>query len=158
MSSKFPVRWTVTLGLHKTPKAYEQALESAGFKIKDCARDILQKVTCSKEQVEVNLASATVAELGFPKSASTADLYAAILAQGGQLCSAEVGPALRLILKDLSKNEWLWIAMEAISGSSGVLCAFHIVRGGDSLWLSSDDSRPNLRWHSGPRFVFIAPA
>ena len=157
-TSKFSVRWTVTLGIHKTPKAYEQALESAGFKIGDWARDILKKVKCSKEQIEVNLASATVAELGFQKGASTADLYSAILAQGGQLCPAEVGPALRLFLKDQPKNEWLWIAMEAISVSCGDLGVFSVDHRDAGLWLDSGSGPPVNRWGPGHRVVFVVPS
>lgn len=157
-ASKFVVRWRVTLGLHKTPEAYEQALESAGFKISDWARNILKKVTCSETQVEISLTSATVAELGLTKGGTTEKLYAAILSQGGQLCPAEVGPALRLFLKNQPKDEWLWIAMEALSVSAGGLDVFLVGHDSRDLWLLAGDGRTVSHWAPGRRIVFVVPA
>ncbi|MBI2475178.1 hypothetical protein HYV69_02000 [Candidatus Uhrbacteria bacterium] len=156
-ASRFPVRWTVTLGLHKTPEAYEKALESAGLKISDWARNLLKKMTYSKTQVEVNLTSATIAELGLPNGGTTKEVYSAILAQGGQLCPAEVGPALRLIYKDQTKGEWLQIAMRAISASDGDFLVFDIGHNKDGLWLTAYEGHPGNRWDFDDHFVFIIP-
>lgn len=156
--SKFPVRWTVTLGLHKTPEAYEEALESNGMSISDWARGILKKVTCSKKQVEVHLARATVAELGLPKGGTTEQIHAAILASGGSLCPAEVGPALRLLYKDQSKGEWCYLAMEAISDSDGDLRVFNVGHGDGDLWLFAGNGHPDDCWRPGDGIVFGVPA
>ncbi|MBI2475510.1 hypothetical protein HYV69_03745 [Candidatus Uhrbacteria bacterium] len=156
-SSKFRVIRTVTLGLHETPEAYEKALESAGFKISDWARNLLKKITCSKKEVEVNLTSATIAELGLPNGGTTKEVYSAILAQGGQLCPAEVGPALRLFYKDQTKGEWFQIAMEAISDSRGALNVFDIDHDKDGLWLDTFEDLPGDRWGFDHRFVFVVP-
>jgi len=158
MVAKFSVRWVVTLGLHKTPKAYEQALESSDFKISNFALDILKKVTCSKEQTKIYLTSATVAELGFTGGCSTRELHTAIVSQGGQLCPSEVGPALRLALNDQQKNEWLWLAMEAVSDSDGDFLVFSIEHDGGDLWLSTAYGHPDDHWDPDSRVVFVLPA
>ena len=158
-TSKFVVRWVIMLGVHKTPEAYKAAIEgSRGKKIGDWARQILKQVTCSQTQVELRLASATVAELGLKKGGTTEQLHAAILAQGGQLCPAEAGPALRLFLTDQPKGEWLWLAMEAIPGSDGGLSGFSVGRDGGGLWLYTAYGHPTFHWNPGDRVVFVVPA
>ena len=157
MLTKFPVRWTVTLGIHKTPEAYEQALEAEGFKIDDSARYILKKVRCSENHVEIHLTSATVAELGFPNGVFRKDLHAAILAQGGQLCHAEVGPALRMLLKNQPKGEWLLIDMEAISDSAGVPSVFNVEHDSDGLWLYPNCDFPRNCLFPKDQIVFVVP-
>ena len=156
--SKFAVRFVVTLGLHKLPDAYKQAIEADGKKINSWGLDILQKVRCGKKQVEVHLAVATVEELGLPKGGTTDQLHAAIKAQGGQLCPAEVGPALRLLYKDQPKGEWLWLAMEAIPDSGGDLIVFRVARDDDGLWLGAGYGHPDSFWYPGGRIVFLVPA
>jgi len=154
----FPVRWIVTLGVYKTPEAYEQALESAGFDITHWACSILKKITCSKEQIGVHLASATVAELGLPNGGTTTDVNTAIKVLGYLLCPAEVGPALRLFLKDQPKSEWLWIAMEAISDSDDDLNVFYVIHVDDDLCLGAGSGRPVDHWNPDSRIVFVAPS
>ncbi len=158
MSHRFPVRWTVTLGVHKTPEDYIQDLESSGYKIGGRTRDILKKVTCSKEQIEIRLTSATVAELGFAKGGAVKDIHAAILAQDCQLCPAEVGPALRLTIEEQSKYEWMWIAMKGISDSYGNLIVFLLEHIKDELWLGTDSGYPGNHMDPNCRIVFVVPA
>ncbi len=158
MSSKFPVVGVVNLGAYKTPEAYVQALESAGFKIGNRARDILKKVKCSKTKVRIRLASATVGQLGLVCGGTTTELYAAILAQGYQLCPSEVAPIARILYKDQPKGQGFWIAMEAISDSNGDLLIFDVGQDHDGLWLDSVNGRPDAFWPHFFPFVFVVPA
>jgi hypothetical protein len=155
---KFAVRFVVTLGLHKSPDGYKQAIEADGKKISQWGLDILQKVKCSKKHVEVYLAVATVKELGLPNGGTTDQLHAAIKVLGGQLCPSEVGPALRLLCKDQPKDEWLWLAMEAISDSVGGLDVFRLNSYSDGLWLFTGRGHPGNFWNPARRIVFIVPA
>ena len=54
-------------------------------------------------------------------------------------------------------NEWLTVAMDAISGSGGYPRVFGVHRDGDGLWLRADDGRPDGEWRPGYRFVFLRP-
>ena len=157
-TSKFPIWETLTLGLHKSPESYEQALESNGFKIGDWTRQILKKIVCEQAPTEIQLGSATVAELGLPKGGTTDQLHAALRALGLELCPAEVGPALRLLLKDQPKGEWLWLAMEAIASSDDDLRVFGVGTSADGLWLFTVDGHPGRRFDAGDRVVFAVPA
>ena len=68
------------------------------------------------EETEVDLVKVTVEELGFKKKARVYphQIYKRARLFGLELCSAEVGPQLRLQYKDQPGGERLYIAMEPI--------------------------------------------
>lgn len=150
----FPIFKTITLGLHKSPKAYRKALESAGFRIGDYASQILNKIEISKTNTEVNLVLVTVAELGFKDGARRDAIYARALELGLQLCPAEVGPALRLASKD---TPWILVGMEPIADSDGDLDVFDVDTVYGDRWLDSYYGSPDNFWNGDDQWVFVRP-
>lgn len=154
LERKFELFKTLTLGLHKSPKDYRKALESAGFLIGDYASEILNKISVAKSKTEVDLVLATVAELGFKDGARRDAIYARALELGLELCPAEVGPALRLATKD---SPWILVGMEPITDSVGFLDVFSVHPGGGGPWLSSDCGKYDNFWSSDNQCVFVQP-
>lgn len=152
---KFAVRWIVTLGVQKSPEAYEEAL---GKNVSKWARDILKKITCSKKQAKIHLTDASFAEVGLTEGGTLEEFLAAVELFGGTKCPAEAGPALRQLYRNQPQGEWMVVLMDAISDSGGDLRVFGLDSGSDGLWLASDDGRPGDRFNAGNRVVFAVPA
>lgn len=143
-------KWkTLTLG---TPITNEM-FEAKEIYVSSYASDLLSKMKFGKKQ-KVDLACVTVSELGFTKAPTTVELFKRI-SEVGEICPAEVGPALRLAYIDQPKGEWLYIAMEPIPDSVGSPRVFGVRRyGGGGLWLSRAWALPGLRWGLDVRLVF----
>lgn len=149
---------TIRLGLHKAPETYEQALEAKGFRISDCARQILKKITVSQTVVEVDLCVLTVAELGLKGNAARYDtICARIVEIGGMLCPDEVGPALREQYPDQPYGEWNAIATEPLSDSGGNLGVFGVGRGNGGRWLGTYCGDPDDLFGLVARIVALVP-
>lgn len=147
---------TIKLGVHKTPQAYEEALKMR-FRIGDWASEILHKITVSETVVEMDLCVKTVAELGFNGNARYEDICRRIVEIGGELCPAEVGPALRDQYEDQPYGEWNLIAMEAISDLDGDLRVFGVGHDRGDRWLSTYGGRSGSLSRPGLRVVFVIP-
>jgi hypothetical protein len=145
---------TLTLGLHKSPKDYRKALESAGFRIGDYANQILKKISVAKAKTEVDLVLVTVAELGFKDGARRAAIYARAIELGLELCPSEVGPVLRLATKD---SPWILVGMEPIIDSDGDLRVFIVDADSGARWLHSHCGCPGHFWYGGNQWVFVRP-
>jgi len=153
----FPVWKTIKLGTGlKTADEFREALKSNGFRIGSWGNNILSKPAfkAATEETEVDLVNVSVAELGFKDGATRKDIYERAIDLGLQLCPNEVGPQLRLQYKDQPKGEWLRIAMEPITDSSGRLLVFNVVRNDGGLWLDGDDGHPDYFWYGNDRWVF----
>jgi hypothetical protein len=124
------------------------------MKIGDWGDDILGRISCSQVEVDIDLVVLSVGDLGFKGSARYADICSKGVELGLELCPAEVGPALRLQYGDQPRDEWLRIAMEAITDRGGDRGIFRVGRGSDGLWLIADYGRPGGVWGAGGRFVF----
>ena len=150
---------TITLGQHKDYKSYCKALllEADGYRIGDCAGQILKKIEVSQTPIELDLVVMTVGELGFPDGARGDAIYDHGKQLGVELCPAEVGPALRLVYKDQPHGEWLRIAMEPITDSDGDPRVFGVGNGNGVRWLDSGYGRPDRVWDTINRWVFVAP-
>jgi hypothetical protein len=151
---EFAVWKTVKLGLHKSPKDYRAAIKSAKMKIGDWGDDILGRISCSQVEVDIDLVVLSVGDLGFKGSARYADICSKGVELGLELCPAEVGPALRLQYGDQPRDEWLRIAMEAITDRDGDRSIFLVEHDSDVLWLGANRGHPDDVWDAGPRFVF----
>ena len=147
----------MTLGLYKTPEEYTKALEVEGVKANVGTINALQSVTCHKKPFDVHLALATLKELGLTKRSTIKDLHLAIFARGGNLCLAEVGPALRLLYKDQPNGESLYVAMEAIRTSDTGPTAFAVDCISGDLWFGNDPCRPDTRLDPRQKIVFAIP-
>lgn len=134
----------------------QKQLKDGDFYVSDWAKDIMSKpeFTTLTEPTEIHLARVRVKDLGFKKEPTTAELFARIK-EVGDLCPAEVGPYLRLDLKDQPKGDWFWVAMEPIAGSGGDPRIFYFLRIGDGLrWLHASCARPDGQWRLGVEVVF----
>jgi hypothetical protein len=149
-----PTWKTIQVGTMPSADVLRTALLAADFKIGDWGGDILAKVVVATEPTEIELVQATVAELGFPRGATRAQIYEAGLKLGWQLCPPEVGPQLRLQYPDQPNGEWILVAMEPITASGGYLGVFDVVRGGDDRWLNGRNGRPGGVWIGGGRWAF----
>ena len=133
-------------------------MESKGFKIGDCARDMMgQKAfTTLIEPVEIRLVRPTVAELGFKKGAITRNVWKRAKDLGLKRCPAEVGPHLRLADVDQTNGEWYWIGMVPITDADGCPNMFRVGHGVDGRWLNGFGARPDYLWAPGGSIVFVA--
>ena len=158
VAQNFHVWRTVKLGTCKTSDEYRGALKKAGRCSGDRADVILRRISCLQEEVDLNLVVMSVGDLGFKGRAYYGDICAKAVELGLELCPAEVGPALRLQYGDQPRDEWLRIAMEAITDRHGDRCIF-VVRhdGGGDLWLGAGRGHPGFVWGADHRFVFVRP-
>ena len=150
----------ITLGTGiKNADGFRKAIKDDGMRLGDWANDIIGKPAFSvaTDKVDVDLAVASVAELGFPNGASLSAIYASAKKRGFELCPPEVGPQLRLQYNDQPKDEWLLIGMKPITGSSGDPGVFGLARTSGGLWLVAGCDSPDRIWHDGYRFVFVLP-
>lgn len=153
------------LGTYKNADALKHAMEKAGMKMSDWAKDIMGKPAfkVADKEEEIILAEITVAELGF-KDGTT---YSAICEKAVgtevnlegrdyivELCPNEVGPQLRLQHLKQKKGEWLRIAMEAITDSDDYQFIFYVGHDSGGMWLNSDGGLSDDAYGSGNRFVF----
>lgn len=156
-AAKFPIFKTITMGVYGSVKAYRDALTKAGFRVGDCASDILNKIRALQSQVQLDLVVRTVAELGFKGATRLDRIYTKAKELGLELCPPEVGPALRLAYPGQPYDEWLRIAMDPISASVGTLSIFKVAHDVDGRWLDSSYVCPDDLWYPGHRFVFVLP-
>ena len=153
----FRVWKTIKLGTHKDVECLKSAITDAGFRIGDWASDIMGKpaFTVAREEIEIELFTATVAELGFKGNTRYDVICTRICELGYKLCPAEVGPQLRRQHTDQPINEWLVIAMEAIAYSDGYLCVFYVAHDDEGLWLNTGYGSPDGLLDPRGRFVFV---
>lgn len=151
---------TIKLGVHKTPDAYRQSIlaqKGKGNRIYQYADQILNKVTVSPTETEIDLAVVTVADLGFKRATRYDAIKKRIIEIGAQLCPNEVGPALRDQYPDQPSGEYNAIAMEPLTDSGGALDVFSVGRGSGGRWLRACDGDPDGAWNPDSRFVVAVP-
>ena len=153
-----PIWKTVKLGICKSPDEYRKAFKQARISIGDWGNDILDRISCSQQEVEVNLAVLSVSELGFNRRAKFKYLCAKARELGLQLCPDDVGPALRLSYKDQPGDECLRIAMNAVTNSYGYYDSiFEVVHEEGELRLGGNCGEPDICRSIRSRFVFVRP-
>jgi len=140
----------------KTPAGAEKALLAKGYKISDYAKQMLKKTFFSGEAHKYELVRFTVESLGFPKGATTTEIWAKGQELGLELCPAEVGPNLRLQYPDQPMDDYLWLAMEQITDAVGIPNVWDVGRDSDGSWLSSTWTYPGRRWRADFRIVFVS--
>lgn len=141
----------------RTAADYCAALTVAGCKISDDVYDLLvdnRAFTVATEEIEVELVTVTVAELGFPKGVIYAVIYTLAQEHGHALCPLELGPRLRLEYLDQPRGEWLLIAMEPLLGSEGYPSVWYVGRGTRNLWLRSNHGELDHFYDVDSRWVF----
>lgn len=153
----FDVWQTITIG-GKSKDELIATITNSGMFVSDWARDIMSKdafVTLPEPRT-VRLARCRVKDLGFTKNPTTTQIFARIKEVGGELCSPEVGPHLRLHLKDQPKGDYFWVAMETITASGGYPDLFCLPRRGlGGSWLDADVVHPDDQWPLEDVVVFV---
>jgi hypothetical protein len=94
-----------------------QAVEKAGINIEFAERLLEKQEIRNKvetEEIEVELARVSVAELGFKETTTMGKVLARAKELGLRLCPAEVGPQLAIQYRNQPKDETLAIAMDKI--------------------------------------------
>ncbi len=150
---QFAVWKTIKIGLHKKLAAITTM--PTKFRVSDWAKKILGKPAFTLAQVEedISLCVATVKELTGKDRATTTEVFNAIKLVG-DLCPAEVGPALREQYLDQPDGELLFIAMEPIKDYIGRLNVFRVEHDNDELGLDGNYANPAGVWDGDHRFVF----
>lgn len=151
----FKVWKTITIGGMSEAELLK-AVEKDEDEVSSWARDMMSKpgFTVVKKERSINLARATVGELGFTEMPTTRELWKRIR-EVGELCPAEVGPQLRRQYKDQPEGEVLWMAMEQITGSVGSPYVFGVGRrAGGRRWLYGHYAHPDDRWFLEHSLVF----
>ena len=156
-----PIWKTITIGGFKGVNAIREAMEAAPCRILvgDDADEILGRPAFPfiKTPVELDLVVLSVFKLGFSDRASLHDIYDRAVAQGFELCPAEVGPTLRLNYLDQPLGEFLHIAMRPVARYTGELVDFSVGNAGAGLILIGGDGHHDLMLSGAERFVFIRP-
>ena len=138
----------------KTPQGYEAELQNEGYHISEHAKYLLAKVTTAKERQTLDLVRLKVSDLGFKDMTR----YDQICARAEELdlerCPAEVGPALRLVMKDQPMGDWVIVAMELLTHRDGYPRVFRIHRDEGGSWLYTRNGHPGDQWYPGDSFVF----
>lgn len=154
----FAVWKTIKLGTGlQNADAFRRATKARGCRISDWASDILGKpaFSASETETDIDLVVVSIAELGFKNGATGKNIYKRAIQLGLELCSAEVGPQLRLQYMDQPMNECLLICMKPITDSHGDLGVFLVERYDDGLWLGCNRGRLDDFWRGGLRLVFL---
>lgn len=138
----------------KTPEQYTKELIDNGNQIYSYAQQILNKIEALKSPEQISLVSFSVEQLGFPNGATLQEIYDKAQSMGLELCPPQVGPELRLSYTDQPNNEYLVIAMEAITDADGGPGLFGVDRDVSGPCLGYNYGRLGFRWRGGRRFVF----
>ena len=141
---------TVTIGVHKTYDTYRAFL---GANVSKWAEDILKKTPLSQTSTDIDLFEVSGTELGFDKATRLDLICKRIVERGFDLCPAEAGPALRLIYQDQPRNEWLIMAMEALTDSDEGPRVFRVGCDEGGLWLHARYVSPGRLFRPEERFV-----
>lgn len=96
----------------------------------------------------------TVADLGFPRGATTDEIFDRAQKLGLELCPPETGPHYRLQSTDQPMGDWFYIGMKQVADAGGNPLVFLLERRGSGLWLGGGWAHPGVRWNPDGRFVF----
>jgi hypothetical protein len=141
----------------KTADDYRKALDKEGFKIEESYAGYILDRMPEEEKRPLDVVILSVSDLGFPRGATTEQIYERAKKLGLELCPAWVGPELRISYKDQPQGDWFRIGMEQISGAHGYPNVFDVGHYTDSLWLSADYALPQHEWHDSHRWAFVLP-
>lgn len=151
----FPTWKTVTLGKFKSCENYLKAAEAKEHKIGTNASQILSKIAWTQVRSNVELVSATGAELGMTCDYTLAELTKSVASLGLFICPPEVGPALRDQYDDQPVGEWMLVPMDPVLDSDSGLGVFDVGRGSDGTYLDAYYANPGNRFYSGARWVVM---
>ncbi|MBI3261056.1 hypothetical protein HYZ64_01645 [Candidatus Berkelbacteria bacterium] len=137
-----PVWKTVRIGTHESVQALRQAVLNAGCKMGQWTNNNLNRITVALTPTDLDLYLVSEADLGYPRGAPRAQIYAAADRYGFAPCPAEIGLQLRKQYLDQPKEEVVLVAMEQIEDSHGHLAVFYLEHGLCGLVLDGYFGRP----------------
>ncbi|MFA5087260.1 MAG: hypothetical protein WC470_03110 [Candidatus Paceibacterota bacterium] len=149
---EFEVWKTVKIGTFQNVDAIRETLRKENVLVQKYANSMLQEIPLTTSEIEINLVSRSVAELGFKDGAEYEDICQRAKEIGLELCPAEVGPQLS---RGYNGQVELIIAMEPIYGNGPVRELFTVLAGCQGPWLYSRSGNPKAVWHAEERFVFM---
>ena len=105
----------------KTKGELKKELERRGMQINSQGNFIIdsEDFTTLKNPERIDLVRLTVRDLGFPRGATTEEIYTRAAEFGLELCPPEVGPHYRLAYADQPLGDWTAIGMKQINDSDG---------------------------------------
>lgn len=133
-----------------SPEKAEKALRLKNIRISDYGKDILYKTNFSKEKQTYSLVQFTAAELGFSQRTTINEIYKRAEELGLELCSAEVGPLLRLQYEGRDSK---LIAMNQLTDFVHTPRVFYLGENGGLLELSAHETAYR-QFDSSTPFVF----
>jgi hypothetical protein len=153
---------TLTLGTYREFSSLRAALKQARCAVGDDVDAMLagQAFPLAPDLRQIDLVLLSVAQLGFPREASRAVIFARAKELGLQLCPPEVGPLLRLQYIEQPIGEFLRIAMEPVSMANGELDDMTVGNGGAGLLVFAGGVRPDqtLSWNELLVFARKSPS
>ncbi len=152
---KFPTWKTIKLGTRPNVAALKRAIIAKKNRISPWGNDILDRISVSPKETEIDLVRLTVAELGLPKGGIREQIYEKAKELGLYPCPAEVGPQIRLQYQDQPSGEWLLIGMEPITDSNGDPHVFYVGHVSVVRWLSARNGDAGHFWSPESRWVFV---
>lgn len=156
-NARTPPVWRVLpLGHCRTAEAYCTSLGHAHVHLSAEAEGLLHRpeFPFGSRKRTIELATVSVADLGFERGARFADIRARARALRLGFCPPEAGPALRLGYRDQPHGERLIVAMPAVGDPDDPL-VFSLDHDDDGLWLDVHDGHLDGFWRADDRFVFM---
>lgn len=140
----------------KTKKELKEELVNKNIEVTSYAKSMIDSgdFTVRKNSEKIELVRLKVKDLGFPRGATTQEIYQKAKDLGLALCPPEVGPQLRLQYEDQPLGEYIFIAMKQITASDGLPHVFELARRGGGLWLNGLWTTSDNRWYPDAGFVF----
>lgn len=139
-----PASLIVRVGMLKTVADLRQAVTNAGCQITPWADDMINrpafKVGIVQAEEDIEFIFASNAELGYPNGCTRARTYEAGLKLGWKLCFPSDAIEIRRQYLEQPKNEWLYVAMDAITTSDGLFRVFSVTPDDTSPLLGADDA------------------
>jgi hypothetical protein len=154
--TKRPPWMTIRCGTHKSVKDLCTAVTNEGHRINDYALSVTKnkKFAVATEECDIELFTATVAELGFPDGARVDAIYARLDELGFGKCPDETALQLRRAYANQPMNEWRIVISEPLTDSYGSLKVLYVYRHYFGSWVDSIYAYPGSAWSGGLRLVF----
>ncbi len=120
----------------------------------DYQHDLLAKMELTQNPERMEFLRLSVGDLGFPRGATTDEVYARATELGLELCPQDAGPYLRLSQKDQPMGDYFWTAMKQITVRDGYPYVWRVDASDGERWLSVRNAEPTDRWRADDKFVF----
>jgi hypothetical protein len=147
---------TITIGTHASKDELKKAVTDEGHKFAVWALGLIdaEGFTIETTPRQIELFTATVVEIGFPKGGKVKDIYAKLDELGFTVCPDETALQLRREYKDQPMDEWRRVVTEPKADADGDLHVLRVGRDSDGSWVSWLYADPDDVWGENCRLVF----